>query len=85
MRITSEIFQVGGNDLSAPEDAAVYLISFGRSAALVDSGCGNSVGLICENIRACGVDPGTVDSLCEGHFGVYRGREDVRRFVESYL
>jgi len=67
MRITSEIFQVGGNELSAPEDAAVYLINSGRSAALVDSGCGNSVGLIFENIHACGVDPGNVELILLTH------------------
>lgn len=25
------------------------------------------------------------DILCEGHFGVFRGRADIRRFIESYL
>ncbi len=25
------------------------------------------------------------DILCEGHFGIYRGKDEVRRFVESFL
>jgi len=25
------------------------------------------------------------DILCEGHFGVYVGREKVRDFIESFL
>ena len=25
------------------------------------------------------------DVLCEGHFGIYRGRKNVSRFIESYL
>jgi glyoxylase-like metal-dependent hydrolase (beta-lactamase superfamily II) len=25
------------------------------------------------------------DILCEGHFGVFRGREEIRRFIESYM
>ena len=25
------------------------------------------------------------DILCEGHFGVYRGKESVRRFIQSFL
>lgn len=25
------------------------------------------------------------DILCEGHFGIYRGKEDVKRFIESYI
>jgi len=99
MRITSEIFQVGGNELSAPEDTAVYLISSGKSAALVDAGCGNSVGMICDNIHACGVDPSNVELilLTHCHFDhtggakALQGRLDCRivahkedaRFLES--
>jgi hypothetical protein len=43
-KITSEIFQVGGGGLTSPEDAAVYLINIDDHAALVDAGCGGSVG-----------------------------------------
>jgi len=25
------------------------------------------------------------DLLCEGHFGIYRGKNDIRRFIGSYL
>ena len=25
------------------------------------------------------------DVLCEGHFGIYRGKEEVSRFIQSYL
>ena len=25
------------------------------------------------------------DILCEGHFGVYHGKEDVRKFIRSFL
>ena len=25
------------------------------------------------------------DILCEGHFGIYRGKENICRFIESYL
>jgi len=25
------------------------------------------------------------DILCEGHFGVYRGKETVRKFIRSFL
>ena len=31
MEITSEIFEVGGGRLTSPEDAAIYLIKFGRN------------------------------------------------------
>ena len=25
------------------------------------------------------------DILCEGHFGIYRGKDNVRRFIQSFL
>lgn len=37
MKITSEIFQVGGGHLTSPEDAAIYLIKFGQESVLVDA------------------------------------------------
>ena len=41
--ITEEIHAVGGGSLSAPEDAAVYLIEVNGQAALVDAGCGGAI------------------------------------------
>jgi len=67
MRITDEVYQVGGGDYTTPEDAAIYLVRFGESAALVDSGCGNSVGRVLRNIRSCGVDPERVELLLLTH------------------
>lgn len=51
MKITSEIFQVGGGNLSSSEDAAIYLINFTDQAALVDAGCGNSMRRVVANIE----------------------------------
>lgn len=67
MEITEEICQVGGGEHSAPEDGAIYLIRFGERAALVDSGCGNSVEQVIRNLRACGVEPQRVELLLLTH------------------
>ena len=56
IRITKEIFQVGGSQLTSPEDAAIYLINFDGHAALVDAGCGDAQDRLLANIQACGVD-----------------------------
>ena len=43
MKIAQNLWQVGGGSLgslTAPEDAAVYLVRFGEQAALIDAGCG---------------------------------------------
>lgn len=38
--IMPNLWQVAGGDLTAPGDAAAYLIRFGEGAALIDAGCG---------------------------------------------
>lgn len=55
VKITKEIFQVGGSQLTSPEDAAIYLINFDGHAALVDAGCGDTQDRLIANIRSCGV------------------------------
>ena len=42
MRITDEVFQVGGPQLTAPQDAAIYLICCDGRAALIDAGSGRA-------------------------------------------
>jgi glyoxylase-like metal-dependent hydrolase (beta-lactamase superfamily II) len=67
MKITPEIFQVGGGDLTFPGDAAIYLINFGGHAALVDAGCSRSMERLFRNIRACGVNPEQIEYLLITH------------------
>jgi glyoxylase-like metal-dependent hydrolase (beta-lactamase superfamily II) len=67
LRITGEIHQVGGGNLTAPEDAAIYLINFSGQAALVDAGCGRALPRLMDNIRACGVNPTQIDYLLLTH------------------
>lgn len=66
-RITSEVFQVGGGGLSAPEDASIYLIRVGEDAALVDAGCGRAVDRLFENVGSCGVKPDQIIYLLLTH------------------
>lgn len=67
VRVTDEIYQVGGGTLTEPEDAAVYLLRFGAEAALVDAGCGRSVERLFTNIRECGAEPGDIRYLLITH------------------
>ena len=67
MRVTNEIFQVGGSGLTSHEDAAIYLISFGSCAALVDAGCGRSEDRLLKNIRSCGIDLNEIEYLLITH------------------
>ena len=52
MEIVKNLWQVGGGDLTAPEDAAIYLVRLGGQAALIDAGCGKAHNRLTENIAA---------------------------------
>jgi len=67
LKITSEIFQVGGAEYTLPEDAAIFLINFNGHAALVDAGCGRSFDRLFFNISECGVDPDSIEYLLITH------------------
>jgi glyoxylase-like metal-dependent hydrolase (beta-lactamase superfamily II) len=67
MNITSEIFQVGGDGFSSPQDAAIYLINFEGHVAIVDSGCGDHTDIILKNIQSCGVQLDQIKYLLLTH------------------
>lgn len=67
MRITPEIFHVGGSGLTGLEDAAVYLVNFQGHAALIDAGCGHGQERLFKNIAACGVKPEQIEYLLVTH------------------
>ena len=67
MKVTDEIFVVGGGDLTSPGDAAIYLIHFGDEAALVDAGCGGAAKRLFRNIRGCDVMPDQTKYLLITH------------------
>jgi glyoxylase-like metal-dependent hydrolase (beta-lactamase superfamily II) len=67
MQITREIFQVGGGQLTALEDAAIYLLNFDGHAALVDAGCGHAQKKLLANIQDCGVRPEQIEYLLLTH------------------
>jgi glyoxylase-like metal-dependent hydrolase (beta-lactamase superfamily II) len=52
-KILDHLWQVGGGGLSGPGDAAVYLVRFGDTAALIDAGCGDGHEAVKTNIAAC--------------------------------
>ena len=84
-RITPEVFQIGGAGLSAPEDAAVYLVAIDGHGALIDAGCGGSVSQLLANAEACGVPGADLRDLYLTHFGIIEGQGRVRRFIRQYL
>jgi glyoxylase-like metal-dependent hydrolase (beta-lactamase superfamily II) len=67
VKITSNVYLVGGSNKSDPADAAIYLIMAGAEAALVDAGTGGGTDRVLQNIRSAGADPGALKYLFITH------------------
>jgi glyoxylase-like metal-dependent hydrolase (beta-lactamase superfamily II) len=67
LQITSEIYQVGGGDLTHGEDAAIYLLNFEGHGALVDAGCGHTIDQVMANIESCGMAPSEIEWILITH------------------
>ncbi|MDD2836631.1 MAG: MBL fold metallo-hydrolase [Methanothrix sp.] len=65
--ICDRVFVVGGSDLSAPEDAFVYLVDAGSELVLVDAGVGYGTNRIEDNIRSLGFEPARVWHIIATH------------------
>ena len=78
--ITREIFQVGGQSLTAPEDAAIYLIHFDGHAALVDAGAGHGQKRLLGHLATVGVRPEQIEYLLltHCHYDHTGGAHDLR-------
>ncbi|MBI5250599.1 MAG: MBL fold metallo-hydrolase [Desulfomonile tiedjei] len=79
-RILNDLWQVGGDGLTDPADAAIYLMRFGDKAALVDAGCGHGHSRLKKHIAEC--IPSDVQLeyllLTHSHFDHTGGAEAVR-------
>jgi glyoxylase-like metal-dependent hydrolase (beta-lactamase superfamily II) len=65
--ICDRVYVVGGSDLSAPEDAFVYLVDASSELVLVDTGVGYSASRIEDNIRSLGFEPARVWHIIATH------------------
>jgi glyoxylase-like metal-dependent hydrolase (beta-lactamase superfamily II) len=81
VQITSAVYQVGGGPLSAPEDAAIYLIKENDEGILIDAGCGNATDRVMENIRSCNLDPDRISMLLltHCHYDHTGGAQEIRQ------
>ncbi len=67
MKITNEIFQIAGKELTSYHDGAGFLINFSGHAAVVDVGTGRAAEKLLANIRSCGVEPEQIEYLLMSH------------------
>lgn len=80
MQITKEVWQVGGDSLTSPEDAAIYMICFEDQAALIDAGTGREHKRLIANIERCGINASQIKYLflTHCHFDHVGGAQKVR-------
>lgn len=80
-KILHHLWQVGGEGLTAPGDAAIYLIRFGDRAALIDAGCGGAHATLTANIDGCLEGEARLSHLLltHCHFDHCGGAEAVRQ------
>ena len=80
MQITREVWQVGGDGLTAPEDAAIYMLHFGEQAVLIDAGTGREHKRLIKNIQKCGVKVANIEYLfiTHCHFDHVGGAQKIR-------
>ena len=65
--ICDRVYAVGGSELSAPEDAYVYVVDAGSELVMIDAGVGYGMKKIEENIRSLGWQPAQVWHIIATH------------------
>jgi glyoxylase-like metal-dependent hydrolase (beta-lactamase superfamily II) len=79
--ILNNLWQVGGDGLTASSDAAIYLVQHADQAVLIDAGCGGAHTKLVANIDRC-LPKGTCLSyllLTHCHYDHTGGAEAVRQ------
>lgn len=81
MKITDHVWQVGGDSLTAQGDAAIYLVCFENSAALIDAGCGPGHEKLVQNISQCLPEAAKIHYLflTHCHYDHVGGAAEVRK------
>lgn len=77
---------MGGPDISGPRDCCIYLIE-ADAPMLIDTGFGNDIYKIVDNIRHAGVDPAIIKSiiLTHCHIDHIGGAEQLRELLGAKL
>lgn len=66
-KICERVYQVGGSEMTSPQDCGVYLVDGRNHLALVDSGCGPSFKNLSLNLMRLGFDPRDLDFVLLTH------------------
>lgn len=67
IKICSQVYQVGGANLSHADDCCVYLVASQQRCALIDTGAGRGTQQILNNIEKLGYHPGQISLIILTH------------------
>ncbi|SEM35098.1 Glyoxylase, beta-lactamase superfamily II [Syntrophus gentianae] len=65
--IVHGVYLIGGANVTRSEDAAAYLLDFGKEQVMIDSGAGGTANRLEQNIRDLGFDPQGISTLILTH------------------
>ena len=66
-RIAEGVYIIGGPQMSASEDAAVFIVECDKDIVMIDSGAGRSVKKIVHNIESLHINPGHIRIIILTH------------------
>jgi glyoxylase-like metal-dependent hydrolase (beta-lactamase superfamily II) len=67
VEVCADVYQIGGNGLSYPEDCCVYLVQGEKESALIDAGAGKSAAQLLDNIVRGGLDAASIKYIIATH------------------
>ena len=66
-KICDGLYQIGGPEITAPEDCCVYILDGGGELAIIDAGLGRSAPGLIGNLKKLALDPASVKYLVATH------------------
>ncbi len=67
LKVSQDVYIVGGADISHPYDCSAYLVDGGEEMVLIDAGAGEGYELIVDNIRSLGLRPDKLKAVVATH------------------
>ena len=67
VKICPHVYQVGGSNLSHPDDCCIYLVESEQECALIDAGAGKGTERVLGNIAKCGFSASNIRYIIVTH------------------